>query len=188
MTALTQDRAVADWLRRLAWALSRMPSPEREDIVLETRGHLEERIAAGATPAEALAAFGPAETYAHRFLDEMDVAAALGSRRFGDVFGVVVTHLNRSMIAVLAFLVVLFVSGIALGLVVAGVWKLFDPVHVGIWISGRSFWIGDIDDPSAGRELVGLWLYPITLAGVALAWFVCRAVLLWAVRTLAPSR
>lgn len=182
------DRAVADWLRRLKWALTRMPSPEREDIVEETRGHLEERIAAGASPAEALAAFGPAETYAHRFLDEMDVAAALGSRRTGDVLGVVLRRLNRSLVAVLAFLIVLFVGGVALGLVVAGVWKLFDPAHVGVWIEGSSFWIGDIDDPSAGRELVGLWLYPITVAGVAAAWFVCRAVLLWAVRTLAPSR
>lgn len=188
MSRTADDRAVAEWLRRLTWALSRMPSPEREDIVLEARGHLEDRIAAGATAAEVLAAFGSAESYAHRFLDEMDVAAALGSRRLGDVFGVVANRLNRSLVALLAFLVVLFVGGIALGLAVAGIWKLFDPAHVGIWIEGRSFWIGNIDDPAAGRELVGLWLYPITLAGVAFAWLVCRAVLLWAVRTLAPTR
>jgi hypothetical protein len=188
MTQAGEDRAVADWLRRLKWALTRMPSPEREDIVAETRGHLEERIAAGASPAQALAAFGPPEAYAHRFLDEMDVSAALGSRRLGDGLGVVVRRLNRSLVAVLAFLVVLFVGGIALGLVVAGAWKLFDPAHVGVWIEGRSFWIGDIDDPAAGRELVGLWLYPMTVAGVAAAWVVCRTVLLWAVRAIAPTR
>jgi hypothetical protein len=188
MTPTSEDQAVADWLRKLKWALTRMPSPEREDIVAETRAHLEERVAAGVTPAEAIAAFGPADVYARTFLDEMDVAVALGSRRLGDILAVVVRRLNRSLIAAAAFLVVLFVGGVALGLIVAAIWKIFDPAHVGVWIEGRSFWIGNIDDPAAGRELVGLWLYPIAAAGVTTAWLVCRAVLLWTVRALAPQR
>jgi uncharacterized membrane protein len=70
---------VQEWLRRLKWSLASMPSPEREDIVEETRAHLHEAIAGGQSAAAVLGGFGAPEDYARQFVDEMDVSHALGS-------------------------------------------------------------------------------------------------------------
>lgn len=183
MTA-TNDRAAAEWLRRLNWALAAMPPPDREDIVAEARAHIEEAAAEGRATTEVLAGFGAPDAYARRFLEEMELSAALGSGRVGRLFVAVARRVHQSLIAFAAFVVVLCVAGLAGGAALAAVWKLFDPVHVGLWLSPRFFFIGQIDDPSTGRELLGLWLYPFTCVVLVLAWIICRFVLVRTLRML----
>lgn len=187
MTIQYDEDLVAAWLRRFKWALKRMPSPEREDIVEETRAHVAERMAGGMTAAQALGRFGTPEEYARKFMDEMVLSAAAGSGNPRDTLRAVVRFGTRSAAAALAFVVVLFVGSLGLGFLIAGVWKIFDPVHVGLWAGPRDFALGVVDHPEASRELLGLWMYPLCAVAVVLAWVICRAVLLWAVRTIAPK-
>lgn len=182
------DPTVADWLRRLAWALAAMPPAQRDDIVAEARVHLEEGVAAGRSAAEALAGFGPAEDYARPFLDEMELTAALGSQKSGDLLGAVARRVHRSLVAAVAAVVLLALALVAFMAVSLVIMKLQDPVHAGLWIGPGQQFIGTIDDPTQARELLGLWLYPLAAGCLALAWLVGRLVLLWAVRRLARPR
>lgn len=182
------DPTVADWLRRLAWALAAMPAPQRDDIVAEARAHLEERAADGRSAIDALAGFGPAEDYARPFLDEMELTAALGSQKSGDLLGAVARRVHRSLVAAGAAVVLLTLALIALAAISLVIMKLQDPVHAGLWVGPGQQFIGTIDDPAQARELLGLWLYPLAAASLALAWLIGRLVLLWAVRRLARPR
>ena len=181
---VTKDRAVSDWLRRLSWALAAMPSPDREDIVAEARAHIDEAEAAGRATAEVLAGFGSPDAYARRFMEEMELSAALGSGRVTPLFVALARRVHHSLIAFGAFVIVLCVVAFAAGAALAAVWKLVDPQHVGLWLGSNFFFIGQIDDPSTGRELLGLWLYPFAAVTLVLAWIICRFVLVRTLRML----
>jgi uncharacterized membrane protein len=187
MTIQYDEDLVAGWLRRFKWALKRMPSPEREDIVEETRVHLNERMAGGLTAVQALANFGAPEEYARKFLDEMYLSAAAGSQSWGDNLRAVARFATRSGVAFVAIFIVLMVGSVGLGALIAGIWKIFDPGHVGLWIGGQTFALGVVDDAEGAQDRLGNWIFPLAIGTVALSWFICRGVLLWAVRTIAPQ-
>lgn len=183
MTAM-QDKAVADWLRRLKWALTAMPQADRDDILAETEGHIAEALAEGRAPAAVLDGFGPADSYARRFLDEMELTAALGSQRSGDLFGAITRRVHRSLIAAAAGAVMLVLATAVLFAVTLAVMEIQDPVHTGLWLGPRVRFIGQIDDTGAARDLIGGWLLPACAAVVGLAVVIGRMVLLAAVRRL----
>ena len=187
MTA-AETHSVEDWLRRLKWALAGMPSPEREDIVEETRVHLQERIEAGQGPAEALAPFGDPEAYARGFIDEMELSGLLARPRFAGLLAATARRAHKSLVAALAFFAVIILGGLAVGVLITAGWKVFDPVHAGLWVSATAFHFGTIDDPSSARELLGNWIYPVALVIAALCWMLGRLVMIWAVRTIRRRR
>lgn len=188
MSGDTPDRAVAEWLRRLTWALGRMPAPQRDDIVAEVRAHIEEATASGRSPHDVLAGFGDPAVYARPFLDEMELASALGSGRPGDLFAAVLARAHRSLLAVLALAAVTALGVAAFTAVSLVIMKLQDPAHVGLWIGPRQQFIGVIDDPSQAREYLGGWLYPLAALVLTLAAVLGRLLLLWSVRRLARAR
>lgn len=179
------DRRLEEWLRGLKWSLQSVPSPEREDIVEETRAHITERMAQGAPIAEALSAFGAPETFARSFIDEMEVSDALASQRSGSLIGVIARRAHRSLVAAGSALVILFLATLALGAMIIGVYKLTDPVHAGLWVGDGFAFLGTIDDPSTGRELLGNWLYGLIPVLLVVCWFLARLILIGAVRTFA---
>jgi hypothetical protein len=175
---------VEDWLRRFRWALSAMPAAERDDVVAETRAHLNERIDAGQGAEAALAALGPADAYARSFIDEMELTGALASQRSGDLLRVVLRRAHRSLVAAIAFLLLLVIGGLALGFAGTAIGKAVDPGHFGLWVGGANFFIGQTNHPERMRELLGGWLYPVAAAALGLCWLAGRLVLLWAARVL----
>jgi uncharacterized membrane protein len=183
-----ETKVVDDWLRRLKWALASMPSPEREDIVAETRAHLQDRIDAGQSAAEALAPFGEADGYARSFLDEMELEGVLARPRFIALLGTIARRAHKSLVAAVAFVVVLCLGAAALGVATTAVWKLTDPEHAGLWTGPGSFFFGINDDPSQMRELLGAWVFPVSVLILGLCWVVGRLVLIWAVRTIRRRR
>jgi hypothetical protein len=187
MTAI-EDKTVEDWLRRLKWALASMPSPEREDIVEETRAHLRERIDSGQSSAEALRPFGEPDAYARSFLEEMELESVLAKPRFAALLGTIARRAHKSLIAAGAFFIVLILGGIAVGTSVTAVWKVFDPAHAGLWVGEHNFFFGTTDDPSRMHELLGPWVYPVSLVILALCWVLGRLVLIWAARTIRRRR
>lgn len=180
-----EDRAVTDWLRRLHWALAAMPSPEREEIVAEARAHLEDAAAEGRATADVLAGFGPPDAYARRFLDEAEVTRALGGQRSGDLIAVVARRAHRSLVAAMAGVALLALGAVGLMATTLLFMEIQDPVHTGLWWGPKVHFVGQIDDPAAARDLIGVWLTPAAIAMLAGAWILARLALLAAVRTLA---
>lgn len=175
--AVNDDRLLEQWLRRLGWALGRLSAHERDDIVAETRGHLEERIAAGAPLATVLAEFGPADRYARQFIEEMEAYGALGSQQAGALARIVIGRAHRSLAAAITFLAMLVLGVVAAIDVFLIALKLFDPVHTGVWVGPDFTLIGVIGDPREGQELLGLWLFPAAALVLLVAWILGRLLL-----------
>lgn len=179
------DRRLDEWLRGLKWSLQSIPSPEREDIVEETRAHITERLARGAPLEEALAPFGTPEDYARSFIDEMEVSGALASQRSASLMAVIARRAHRSVVAAGAILGVLILNVIAIGAVVTGVYKLVDPAHAGLWVGPGFAFLGTTDDVTAGRELLGNWVYVLIPTVLVACWYLARLILIGTVRTFA---
>jgi uncharacterized membrane protein len=185
MTYANSNPEVEAWLRKLGWALSRMPSPEREGIVDETRAHMYERLARGLTPVQAVDGFGSPDAYARKFMDEMDLSGALGSQRGGDLLGAIARRVHRSLIALVAFVAVLCLFCLAAGGAVAMVMEVIDPVHTGLWVGEAGFFIGTNDDLSRARDIAGDKIYVVGAVLIAASYVFGRLILLGAVRALA---
>ena len=179
---------IQDWLRRLSWSLAAIPSPEREDIVAEARAHIEEAIAQGQTPAAVLSGFGEPDEYARAFIDQMEVARAMGSQATSTMLATVTRRVHRSAVAALAAVVLFLLAVVVFTAVSVALFKLGDPAHTGLWHGPHAFFIGRIDDPSKAKELLGNWLLPLAALACALSWLIGRFVLLWTLRQLARSR
>lgn len=177
------ERRVEAWLRRLKWALSSVPAPEREDILAETRAHLYERVEAGSGLAEALEGFGPAEIYARRFIDEMELSDALASQRAPSLLGAVANRVNRSLAAAGALLLVVFLALFSLSIVLVAVWKIQDPAHAGLWIGEGIFFFGQVDEGTPAREVLGFWIFPVAALVILGSWWLGRLVLIRALKS-----
>jgi hypothetical protein len=188
MTANTEDPEVGRWLARLDAALASLPASEREDIVEETRGHIEASIAGGLSPRDALAPFGAAETYAGKFLDDIELWGALGSRRTGAMLSVLARRVRKSLVAAFGFLIVVVLGATALGAALTAAVKIVAPAYAGFFVGPKIFGLGVTDDPSHARELLGNWIFPVMALIVALCWILGRMVLLLSLRTLAKAR
>jgi hypothetical protein len=114
----------------------------------------------------------------------MEVSSALASQKTSAVLAAVLKRVHRSLVAGVAFVVVLVLGCFALGSVVAAAMKPFDPEHIGLWTSAHgAFFIGSVSNPAGYTEHLGAWIYPFALASVVIAWVLGRLVLLWALRT-----
>lgn len=173
------------WLRRLEWALHALPTKDREGIVRETCSHIDERIAQGVAEPQILASLGNPDDYAQSFLDEFELSQALGSRKLPAMIGVAARWIHRSVAAAAAFTWVLLLGLFAGGVVLTAVMHFLDPAHWGLWISGRMLLIGQVDDPSAARELLGAGIYPFAVGSVIVCWIAGRAALLGSLQVVA---
>ncbi|WP_269713622.1 HAAS signaling domain-containing protein [Caulobacter sp. NIBR2454] len=180
----TDEQMIEAWLRRMTWALARMPSPQREEIVEETRVHLFERLGRGLTVDQALEGFGAPDAYARRFIEEMELAGALGSQRVSELLGAIIRRVHKSIVAFIAFIAVVCFICLAGGAAWTMGMELIDPVHTGLWSGQNSFFLGWNDDPSKFRELAGNKIYVVSAFVIAGSYVFGRLVLLWAARTL----
>lgn len=173
------------WLRQLDWALHALPARERDDIVRESRSHIEERISQGMGEPQVLASMGFPDDYAQKFLDEFDLSQALGSRKLPAMMGVAAQRIHRSVIAAAAFTWVLLLGLFAAGVTVTAAMHFLDPAHWGFWVSSHMLLIGHVDDPKEARELLGAGIYPAAVVTLVVCWIVGRAALLGALRAIA---
>lgn len=188
MTQAGDERAISGWLRRFKWSLAGMGAPERDEIVAEVRAHITERIAAGDGVTDALNAFGRPEAYARSFVEEMELARAITGERVPSMLGVVIRRAHRSALASAAFLGVLILVAIAVGVGGTALLKLFRPESAGLWAGQGSFYLGVADERSGMRELLGPWLYPLAPLLMGACWVLGRLILLSTVRAMRASR
>jgi hypothetical protein len=178
------DPKLAEYARRLRWALAALPEADRDGIVTEMRSHVLDRVDAGATVNEALAALGTPDEYAREFRESYTVASALSLRRTSRMLHALVQGAARSAGAVGACVTIVIVWAAALLVAYTALLKVGDPGHVGLWRGERFFFIGIIDDPSTGTELLGPWITPLALVCVVAAWLITRSIAVWALKRL----
>lgn len=183
---IADDPKLTAYARRLSWALSALPAADRDSIVAEVRSHVLDRVEAGASVEDALAALGPPETYAREFHDAYTVARAIATRRTPFLFSALLHGAARSVVTAGVGLVLILLWLFTALIAYTAVLKISDPAHVGLWRGQHFFFIGIIDDPSTGRELLGAWLMPLAILCIVIAWLITRALAVWALRRLAP--
>jgi len=183
----TDPPKLADYARRLKWALSALPEADRDDIVAEMRSHVLDRVDTGSTLDAALAALGAPDDYARAFRETYTVASALSSRQTPQMLHALVQGATRSAGAIAAFVVIVLVWAVPALVAYTAILKISNPSHVGLWRGEHFFFIGVIDDPSRGTELLGPWITPLALLCVVLAWLITRSIAVWALRRLTPA-
>jgi hypothetical protein len=180
-----ESKLIDPWLERLEAALATLPAGERDDILKETRSHLAARIDSGRTPDEVLAGFGPAEGYARTLLLESGTVEPARSRSLSSSL---VRLTFRSIVAAGAFFIVALLAASALSVAQTALYKLGNPAQAGLWRGHGGFFIGVIDDPHHGHELLGKWIFPLAVLSVVLAWLVGRWVVRRALKIIARAR
>lgn len=184
MTTPADHPKLAEYARKLRWALSALPEAERDGIAAEMRSHVLDRIDAGGTVEQVLAALGPAEDYARGFRDAYTVTTAIASRRLPQLISALLHNVLRSAAVAAAALVIFIAWAAAAVSVYLAALKLSDPAHVGWWRGENFEFIGIIDDPSTGQELLGPWLPAIALLFILIAWGLTHLLSVWALRRL----
>jgi uncharacterized membrane protein len=173
----TNQRAMNDYLRRLRWALAPLPSRDREEIVTELRGHFVERIEAGGTDFEAVAAeFGTPEEYAHSFLDNYRISTALASGSTRSMAGAALGAMGRSLGAFFGSLGVFILFAFAFAFALIAVFKPFAPHQVGLWTAPGEMVLGITDRNTAlYTDQLGYWIIPLALLGAGLIYLLARS-------------
>lgn len=184
MTPLPTE--ITQWLTALNTALATLPEADRGDIVNEAGGHLQDRIAAGLTPAQALHGFGPAKAYAQNFVDQYALDTALNSRKVLVMIKTLVGFTGRSLIAFFGLMGALVFGSLALGSAVSIVLKTIRPDMVGLWVDPQSqeYVLGTVSNHMASHEVAGNWVYLIFVALIIVGGFLGRACLLAAIKSI----
>jgi uncharacterized membrane protein len=182
------ETKLSEYARKLRWALSALPEADRDGIVAEMRSHVLDRVDAGASMEEALAALGPAEDYARAFRDSYTVTTAISSRHLPQIVSAVLHNAARSAAVAIAAIVIFVAWAAAAVSTYIAALKLIDPTHVGLWRGENFFFIGIIDDPSTGQELAGPWLPAIALLLILIAWMLTHVLGVWALKRLQRPR
>ena len=169
------------WLNQLDHALQPLPAGEREDIVGETRGHLEERLDAGLTSTSALAGFGRAEAYARAFLDDHDLTQALGSRRSLAMARVLFDFAGRSLVATLGLVGFVVFSATMLAAIACVLFKLVRPDMVGLWAGPKGLVLG-ITNHTGMHDVLGNGVYVVLVLLVVVDAALARLSLITAVK------
>lgn len=181
-----EDPRLTAYARELRWALSSLPDADRDSIVDEMRSHVLDRMDAGASLEDVLASLGPADDYASAFRDAYTVATSLSSGRTPHLVGALMRNVANSASAALAGIIILAAWMFTLLIGNIALLKISDPAHVGLWKGDHFFFIGIIDDPSTGQELLGPWLLPIALASLVISLLLTRWLAVWALKRIAP--
>lgn len=177
--------AATAWLREVRHGLASLPGSVRDDILAELDGHIAERVEAGTAPQDVVAALGPADAYARAMYDAHRLETAITTRRYGDMLDALIRTAAGHGLAVLAGAAILVLWAAACLVASVAAFKIADPLHAGLWRSETEFFIGLIDDPSTADELLGVWIFPLTLFALTLAFLATRALAIWTLRRIA---
>ena len=178
------EPAVERYLDRVRVFLRGLPQPESDEIVLELRGHIAERLAVDRDVERVLRSLGdPAELARQYRADRVTTRAECGWSPIVTLHSLLLLRRGR-----LAGWVVLLVAALgyawALALAGAAIEKVLSPHDVGLWYRpGRAPRITvDGPGPSGTHELLGWWFVPVGLVAGAALLLVTRQFALWWIR------
>ena len=165
----TDNALVEQYLKGVADGLTEISNADRRDILAEIRSHLDERIeqlnAQGTSHAadEALRALGDPSTLAHQFVEAADRHRAGRSYAPWVLLYAAARTASSGAKGLLVFLIGLVGYGAAIAAMLTAVLKHFIP-QVGLWVGSWGIVWGLPSDSTRGRELLGQYFIPATIA------------------------
>ena len=190
MTRAGPDSDVERYLDRVRTALHGMPEAEIDEIVLELRGHIAERLDAGDHAAAALCSLGDPVALASEYrTDRITTQAECTASPIAVLHSLLLLR-RGSFMGWLVFALAAFGYAWALALGAASIEKVLSPHDVGLWYAPGTMPRLMIDGPGpAGtRELLGWWFVPLGLAAGAVLFFLTRRLGLWRIRRFRETR
>jgi uncharacterized membrane protein len=158
--------AIDQYCNRLWKALHKVPSPERDEIVREVRGHIFERVEAEPTVteqvlAEILRAVGDPKELASEYRMQAVLRQATHSRSPWMLLGATLRWAATSVVGVVAFLATVIGHGCATVFFLCAFLKPMFPSRIGLWLASRhtvcfGYWNGHL----SGTELYGISVRP----------------------------
>ncbi len=206
MSAEPAVEAVERYLETLRRALGGLPAAERDEIVLEMRTHLLERIEDAADPGTVdavLAAVGDPKELAAQYRTQTMLRRAAASRSPILLLRTTLRWATTGVAGIFAFLLAVAGYGTALVFYLSALMKPFFPARIGLWLGPGSaltfgYWNGGLPAEAFGtalgspgfcvlckvgpsaeplRELLGVWLIPIGIvSGLAFGLATTRGV------------
>ena len=163
------EKLLNDYIKRLKWSLSKLPSEDSKEIIQEVQGHLQDRLQESETLEDfekVFNEFGPPDEYARSFLENYEVSVALASaspwqiliqnfRMIGDSIGRAIPVFGIALLYLLSISIILM-----------GILKPLFPNNIGLWASTNpfhfAFGMNLSQDPA--NEILGYWIIPISIA------------------------
>lgn len=180
------DPTVERYLERVRASLRGMPASEVDEIVLELRGHIAERVAPGGDTEAALRALGGPEDLAREYrTDHVATRAECGGSPIVILHSLLLLRRGRFKgFAPLALAALGYAW--ALALIAAAIEKILSPRDVGLWYRPGTVSLPRLTVDGAGppgtRELLGWWFIPAGLVAGVVLYFLTRRFGLWWIR------
>lgn len=180
------DPAVERYLDQVRAALRGVPAAEVDEILLELRGHVAERVGPGEGTEAALRSLGDPEELARQYKTEsVATRAECGGSPIVILHSLLLLRRGRFKgLAPLALTGLGYAWAVALG--AAAIEKTLAPGDVGLWYrpGALSFPRITVDGPGppGTHELLGWWFVPAGLLAGALMYFLTRNFGLWWIR------
>ncbi len=174
-------RLLDDYVQKLKEVLRPLPEKERDEIVLEIKGHIQERIAqsSGAqanTEAlkNALSRLGRPEEYGSEFVTDYLLSTGMERKKAWMIFKGLLRWGCNTLVGFFYSLFFFASYAISVSFVFVGIMKPIFPQRVGFFLEdGRfenfGFIIGMTNDPNM-QEALGYWIIPLALV-VGVVWF-----------------
>jgi len=163
------------YLKQVRQGLSSLSAADRDDILLELRSHLSDRIAQGSP--DPLVGFEAPEALAANLVEELALRGALARGTSLALARALLVAARDSLLGLLVVAPLLLAQVLALACLISAVAKLFMPDRIGLWVGPGAFFIGNSNngDPRV-HEVLGPWGAPVmAIAGVLIFWVSFRA-------------
>jgi hypothetical protein len=180
------DPAVERYLDQVRAALRGVPAAEVDEILLELRGHVAERVGPGEGTEAALRSLGDPEELARQYKTEsVATRAECGGSPIVILHSLLLLRRGRFKgLAPLALTGLGYAWAVALG--AAAIEKTLAPGDVGLWYRPGTLSFPRItvdgSGPPGTHELLGWWFVPAGLLAGALMYFLTRNFGLWWIR------
>jgi len=186
MTSDDIDSAIEQYLDRVRALLRGIPKSDIDEIVLELRGHIDERSGPANDEAGALQSLGDPAVLAREYRTNRITRVAECTASPIAVLHSLVLLRRGSLSGWLALVLAAFGYAWAFALGGASIEKFISPHDVGLWYGPGAHSLPRImvdgPGPAGTRELLGWWFVPLALATGAILFLLTRQLGLWRIR------
>jgi hypothetical protein len=186
------DSDVERYLHRVRASLHGMPEAEIDEIVLELRGHIAERLDAGDDAGAALRSLGDPAALAREYrTDRVTTHAECTASPIAVLHSLLLLR-RGSFTGWLVLALAAFGYAWAFALGGAAIEKILSPHDVGLWYRpgapAMPRLMIDGPGPAGTRELLGWWFVPLGLGAGAILFLLTRQLGLWRIRRFRETR
>ena len=189
------EKLLEEYLQELRGVLKPLPEKERDEIILEIKGHIQERIAQSSQAEgdtevlkNALFRLGKPEEYAFEFVTDYLLSKGIERKKALMIFQGLLRWGCNTLVGFFYSLFFFVSYLISAGFVIIGIIKPIFPESVGFFLTEGRFegfgYMSGITQKPGVQEVLGYWVIPLALI-IGLVWFFVTS---WLLRKVIRSR